>query len=68
LNFGPLTEGERTVTISSWAYNDVPGAPITVGDTGSAEVPGPIGLAGLAAGAAWSRKLRRRIRQAAEKN
>ena len=49
-------------TITKWAYNDVANAPVTVGPLN--EVPGPIGLAGLAAGAAWSRRLRKRIRQA----
>jgi hypothetical protein len=49
----------QTMAITRWAYNTTPDAPIAV-----AEVPGPLGLAGLAAGAAWSRKLRRRIRQA----
>lgn len=52
--------------ITKWAYNDVAGAPVTVGPLNAdpASVPGPIGLAGLAAGAAWSRRLRKRIRQA----
>lgn len=63
IQFGPLSNGARTVTILSWAYNDTAGAPITLG-TGPSAAPGPIGLAGLAAGAAWSRRLRRRIRQA----
>jgi MYXO-CTERM domain-containing protein len=57
-------------TITKWAYNDVAGAPVTVGPLNAdpvpdpSQVPGPIGLAGLAAGAAWSRRLRKRIRQA----
>lgn len=54
-------------TITKWAYNDVAGAPVTVGPLNADPVPqvqGPIGLAGLAAGAAWSRRLRKRIRQA----
>jgi hypothetical protein len=52
--------------ITKWAYNDVANAPVTVGPLNAdpAQVPGPIGLAGLAAGAAWSRRLRKRIRQA----
>jgi hypothetical protein len=53
--------------ITKWAYNDVAGAPVTVGPLNAdpiPQVPGPIGLAGLAAGAAWSRRLRKRIRQA----
>lgn len=54
----------RSLRINRWAYNDVANTPINVGDEGT-PVPGPIGLAGLAAGAAWSRKLRRRIREAA---
>jgi hypothetical protein len=56
----------RTVTISSWAYESVAGDPITVGPIDADAVPGPIGLAGLAAGAAWTRKLRRRIREAGD--
>jgi Uncharacterized protein conserved in bacteria len=65
LNLGPLADGERTVTISSWAYNNTPDGSIRVGQTQDdpAEVPGPLGLAGLAAGAAWSRRLRRRIKK-----
>jgi len=57
-------------TITKWAYSDVAGAPVTVGPLNAdpvpdpSQVPGPIGLAGLAAGAAWSRRLRKRIRQA----
>lgn len=53
-------------TITKWAYNDVANEPVTVGplNADTASVPGPIGLAGLAAGAAWSRRLRKRIRQA----
>ncbi|MFM8278716.1 MAG: hypothetical protein ACKN89_17330 [Cyanobium sp.] len=52
--------------ITKWAYNDVANAPVTVGPLNAdpAQVPGPIGLAGLAAGAAWSRRLRKRVRQA----
>jgi hypothetical protein len=52
--------------ITKWAYNDVANAPVTVGPLNAdpvSQVPGPIGLAGLAAGAAWSRRLRKRIRQ-----
>ena len=57
----------KVVTISSWAYNNVADGiahvePITAN---APAVPGPIGLAGLAAGAAWTRKLRRRIKTAA---
>lgn len=52
----------KTVTITSWAYNTVPDQPIHV-EAISENVPAPIGLAGLAAGAAWTRKLRRRIRE-----
>ena len=51
----------QLVTISSWSYNDVADQPVHVADP----VPGPIGLAGLAAGAAWTRKLRKRIKAAA---
>lgn len=51
----------RTVTISSWAYESTPGQAITVGPIN--DVPAPIGIAGLAAGAAWTRKLRRRSKQ-----
>lgn len=53
-----------TVTISRWGYNDVADGIAHVEADPSA-VPGPIGLAGLAAGAAWTRKLRRRIKTAA---
>lgn len=49
--------------ITQWAYSD---GPIIVGQDPSA-VPAPLGLAGLAAGAAWTRRLRRRIRESAEK-
>ena len=60
----PATNPQFTIT--KWAYNDVAGAPVTVGPLNAdpAQVPGPIGLAGLAAGAAWSRRLRKRVRQA----
>ena len=63
-------EFNANFTITKWAYNDVAGAPVTVGPLNAdpvpdpSQVPGPIGLAGLAAGAAWSRRLRKRIRQA----
>lgn len=50
-------------SITQWAYSD---GPIKVGQDPNAAVPGPLGLAGLAAGAAWTRRLRRRIRQASE--
>jgi hypothetical protein len=53
----------QLVTISSWSYNNVADQPVHVGS--SVEVPGPIGLAGLAAGAAWTRKLRKRVKAAA---
>jgi hypothetical protein len=57
----------KLVTISSWAYNNVTDGIAHVETiTGDAPaVPGPIGLAGLAAGAAWTRKLRRRIKASA---
>jgi hypothetical protein len=51
----------QLVTISSWSYNDVANQPVHVADP----VPGPIGLAGLAGGAAWTRKLRKRVKAAA---
>jgi hypothetical protein len=54
----------KLVTISSWAYNNAADQPIHV-TAFSEAVPGPLGLAGLAAGAGWARKLRRRIRKAA---
>jgi hypothetical protein len=64
LNFD---SANKIVTISSWAYNNTPNSSLHVeAITGDAPaVPGPIGLAGLAAGAAWTRKLRRRIKAAA---
>lgn len=57
-----------TATITDWYYNNTPNGSITVGQGADpvSSVPGPIGLAGLAAGAAWTRKLRRRIRESAE--
>lgn len=56
-----------TVTISRWAYNNVADgiAHVEAITADPSAVPGPIGLAGLAAGAAWTRKLRRRIKTAA---
>ena len=53
-----------TMTISEWAYNDVAGASITVGDTGNSAVPEPssfaiTGLGLLAAGAGGVRRWRR---------
>jgi len=56
-----------TVTISRWAYNNVADgiAHVEAITANPSAVPGPIGLAGLAAGAAWTRKLRRRIKTAA---
>jgi hypothetical protein len=51
----------QLVTISSWSYNDVANQPVHVANP----VPGPIGLAGLAGGAAWTRKLRKRVKAAA---
>ncbi len=54
------------VTISRWAYNTDANQGLLVEPfNDSTAVPGPIGLAGLAAGAAWTRKLRRRIKAAA---
>jgi len=57
----------ETVTISRWAYNNVADgiAHVEAITANPSAVPGPIGLAGLAAGAAWTRKLRRRIKTAA---
>jgi antitoxin component of MazEF toxin-antitoxin module len=57
----------ETVTISRWAYNNVADgiAHVEAIAADPSAVPGPIGLAGLAAGAAWTRKLRRRIKTAA---
>jgi hypothetical protein len=63
VNFNSST---RTVSITQWAYESSPNTPLTVESFDPAAVPGPIGLAGLAAGAAWTRKLRRRIRQSAD--
>ncbi len=55
-----------SITISKWAYQDVPNQSVHVESFNSAPaVPGPIGLAGLAAGAAWTRKLRKRVKAAA---
>jgi hypothetical protein len=51
----------KLVTLSRWAYNNVADGTVHVE---SIPVPGPIGLAGLAAGAAWTRKLRNRIKTA----
>jgi len=51
-------------TCSSWAYSNVANEAVHV-EAITAAVPGPIGLAGLAAGAAWTRKLRKRIKAAA---
>jgi hypothetical protein len=57
---------KKLVTISRWAYNNVAdGIAHVESITPSAAVPGPIGLAGLAAGAAWTRKLRKRIKTVA---
>jgi hypothetical protein len=57
----------KLVTISSWAYNNVADGIVHVEaiTADPSAVPGPIGLAGLAAGAAWTRKLRRRIKATA---
>ena len=63
LNFD---SANKTVTISSWAYNNDPNGTIHVeAIVDTSAVPGPIGIAGLAAGAAWTRKLRKRIKSAA---
>ena len=55
------------VTISRWAYNNVADgiAHVETITADPSPVPGPIGLAGLAAGAAWTRKLRKRIKASA---
>jgi len=57
----------KLVTISKWAYNNVADGIVHVEaiTADSTAVPGPIGLAGLAAGAAWTRKLRKRIKASA---
>jgi hypothetical protein len=57
----------KLVTISKWAYNNVANGSVHVEaiTADSTAVPGPIGLAGLAAGAAWTRKLRKRIKASA---
>ena len=57
----------KLVTISRWAYNNVADgiAHVETITTDPSPVPGPIGLAGLAAGAAWTRKLRKRIKASA---
>jgi hypothetical protein len=62
-----LDSPNTTVTISRWAYNNVADgiAHVEAITADPSAVPGPIGLAGLAAGAAWTRKLRRRIKTAA---
>ncbi|MFN7901046.1 MAG: hypothetical protein ACK5N0_15570 [Synechococcaceae cyanobacterium] len=55
-----------SVTISKWAYQDVPDQSVHVEPFNSAPaVPGPIGLSVLAGGAAWTRKLRKRVKAAA---
>ena len=60
-----LTEGTYgEFSITEWAYNDVAGASITVGDTGNSAVPEPssfaiTGLGLLAAGAGGVRRWRR---------
>ncbi len=51
-----IDPANQKLEITQWAYETTPNQSIAV--------PGPLGLAGLAAGAAWSRKLRRRIREA----
>ena len=57
----------KLVTISKWAYNNVANGSVHVEaiTADPSPVPGPIGLAGLAAGAAWTRKLRKRIKATA---
>jgi hypothetical protein len=57
----------KLVTISRWAYNNVADgiAHVETITADPSPVPGPIGLAGLAAGAAWTRKLRKRIKASA---
>ena len=53
-----MSEGEYTLTINSWAYNDVAGEGIIAGQNqaaGSSAVPGLGGLAALAIGAAGVR-------------
>jgi hypothetical protein len=64
VNVVPFDLTRENITLISWAYNSDPGAPITFSSPD--EVPAPLGLAGLAAGAAWTRKLRRRIRASSE--
>jgi len=61
LNWDPTS---ATVTITQWAYETQPNTALTVQSFDA--VPAPLGLAGLAAGAAWTRRLRRRIRESAE--
>ena len=57
----------KLVTISRWAYNNVADgiAHVETITADPSPVPGPIGLTGLAAGAAWTRKLRKRIKASA---
>lgn len=52
----------KTVTISSWAYETTPNTTIHVDAFGPTPAPGPLGLAGLAAGAGWARTLRARVK------
>jgi len=51
--------------IVSWAYNNVPGAPIAAGETGVTPEPGTAALGLLAAGAAGLLAWRRRRAQMA---
>ncbi len=57
-----INSNTKSVTISRWAYESDPDTEIHVEPfTSAAAVPGPMGIAGLAAGAAWVRRLRRRV-------
>ena len=54
----------KLVTIKSWVYDTVADRSVHVEVSGPSEVPGPSGLLGLAAGAGWVRKMRRRVKAA----
>jgi hypothetical protein len=54
-----------SVDILSWAYNDVPGAPILTGETSNAPEPGSLALALLATGAVGILAFHRRRKAAA---
>ena len=57
----------QSVTLTGWAYNDVPGGSITAGQTESATaIPGAGGLVALACGAAGLRRRRNRATTTAE--